>query len=73
MKKHPGKSASSLIKASGLIATLAWSSVSHACAPEPYISAVCIMAVPWTNLNGYEPANGATVNLATKHLAKIYL
>jgi hypothetical protein len=31
------------------------------------------MAVPWTNLTGYEPANGATVNLATKHLAKIYL
>jgi microcystin-dependent protein len=37
---------------------MVWSNDALACAAEPYVSAVCIMAVPWTNLNGYLPANG---------------
>jgi microcystin-dependent protein len=65
MKKRVDSSVSSLLKAGGLAAALAWSSASHACVPEPYISAVCIMAIPWTNLHGYAPANGATLNLST--------
>jgi len=65
VKIRSKKSVSSLVKVSGLAAALAWSSISHACVPEPYISAVCIMAIPWTNLHGYTPANGATLNLSS--------
>lgn len=41
------------------------STPSQACTPEPYIAAVCILAVPWTNLNGYAPANGALMPINT--------
>lgn len=48
----------------GCASVLGFSNVALACPAEPYISAVCIMAVPWTNLDGYLPADGRqlTVN-----------
>lgn len=58
MKCRPTRLARSLAVLGCLSATMAWSNNALACAAEPYVSAVCIMAVPWTNLNGYLPANG---------------
>lgn len=65
MKSHSKKSISVLVMTGSMAATLGWSNDSHACSPEPYISAVCIMAVPWNNLYGYLPANGATLSINT--------
>ena len=65
MKNRPVKSLLSLTMAGSLAATLAWSNDSYACAAEPFISSVCIMAIPWTNLSGYSPANGAVMSIST--------
>lgn len=43
------KTTLSLALATGLIGSAAWSTDSHACAVEPYLGTVCIMATP----NGY--------------------
>jgi microcystin-dependent protein len=40
----------------------------RACAAEPYVSAVCIMAVPWTNLNGYLPADGRQLPVSSQQV-----
>ena len=42
----------------GGVSALASTSPAYACPAEPYISAVCIMAMPRTNLSGYVPADG---------------
>ncbi|HYD80777.1 MAG TPA: tail fiber protein [Paucimonas sp.] len=65
MKNRPVRSVLSMAMACSLGTALVWSNDSHACTPEPYISAICIMAVPWTNLYGYTPANGATLPVNT--------
>lgn len=44
--------------------TLMWSGAAQACAAEPYISSVCIMALNWSGMNGFLPANGATLNVS---------
>ena len=63
MKQRPTRSA----LCAALIGStcMAVSPNSLACSPEPYLSAVCILAIPWTNLQGYAPANGATLNVNT--------
>lgn len=63
MKCRPTRSARSLAVLGCLSAAMVWSNDALACAAEPYISAVCIMAVPWTNLNGYMPANGQQLSV----------
>lgn len=65
MKNRPVKSLLPLAMAGSLAVTLGWSNDSHACAAEPFISSVCIMAIPWTNLSGYSPANGAMMSIST--------
>ncbi len=50
----------------GCSCAMAWSNDALACAAEPYVSAVCIMAVPWTNLSGYLPANGAQLSVGAQ-------
>lgn len=39
-------------------AATAWSPASYACTPEPYISAVCVLAWTRNDLRGYAPAAG---------------
>lgn len=65
MKNPTSRPIASLIKSAGLAALLAWGSSAQACTQDPYVGAVCILAVPWTNLEGYAPANGATMSIAS--------
>lgn len=64
MKNCSMKSILSLAVAGSMATALTWSNDTHACAAESYTSAVCIMAIPWTNLSGYMPANGAVLNVS---------
>ena len=68
MKNRPNKPLLSLVMAGSLAATLGWSNSSYACATEPYLSAVCIMALAGPQQSGfgngtYVPADGRTLTL----------
>ena len=50
-----------------LAATLAaagWNSTAYACAAEPYLSAVCIMAWTSNDFRGFMPASGQLINIS---------
>ncbi|MBI3382828.1 MAG: tail fiber protein [Aquabacterium sp.] len=37
----------------------------QACSSEPIMASICVMAVPWTNLNGFQQANGALLAVSS--------
>ena len=74
MKNRPNKPLFSLVMAGSLAATLGWSNDSYACASDPYISSVCLMALAGPQRYGFDnmflPANGQT--LAMNQYAAMY-
>lgn len=64
MKHSMKKSALSLAMATTLLGTAAWSTDSHACAAEPLLSSVCVLAVNYTDWRGFMPAQGQTMAVA---------
>lgn len=63
MKQSMKKSALSLAMATALLGTAAWSTDSHACAADPYLSSVCVLAVNYTDVRGFMPAQGQTLSV----------
>lgn len=63
MQKRFAKSLLSVAMLGGLSAALTWSNDSHACAVEPYLSAVCTMAMIQTDFRGFVPADGRILNV----------
>lgn len=64
MKRVLKNSTLSLALAASLIGSATWSTDSHACAAEPLIGSVCIMATPasgWNNISGFVLAQGQTL------------
>jgi len=64
MKPALQKSALSLALAASLLGGTTWSTASHACAAEPLVSSVCIMAATKTNLSGFHLADGSMQQIA---------
>lgn len=67
MKHLSTKSILPLAMAAGLLGTSAWSTTSHACATDPVLASVCIMATPnyGSFNNAFVPANGALLAVST--------
>lgn len=59
------KSALSLMLAASLVGSATWSTDSHACANEPLIGAVCIMATSgnWGSMSSYALAQGQQIQI----------
>lgn len=67
MKHLSTKSILPLAMAAGLLGTTTWSTASHACATDPVLASVCIMATPnfGSFNNAFVPANGALLPVST--------
>jgi len=64
MKARPYRIARYLTLAAVTAAAASWSTASYACTPEPYLSAVCILAWARNDLRGYAPASGQLMSIA---------
>lgn len=64
MKSRTHRIARSLTLAAVSTAAFSWSSASYACSPEPYLSAVCVLAWTRNDLRGYAPAAGQIMSLS---------
>jgi len=64
MKQSMKKSALSLAMATALLGTATWSTESQACAAEPLLSSVCVLAINYTDVRGFLPAQGQTMSIA---------
>lgn len=64
MKARPYRIARYLTLAAVTAAAASWSTASYACTPEPYLSAVCILAWTRNDLRGYAPAAGQLMSIA---------
>ncbi|THF63626.1 hypothetical protein E6C76_13600 [Pseudothauera nasutitermitis] len=64
MKQRHSKRIRTLLLLTGLAGGLGTGTNALACAAEPYIGSVCIMAMVRTSFYGFLPANGATLNVA---------
>lgn len=63
MKSRSHRLARILTLAAVTTAAASWSTASYACTPEPYISAVCVLAWARNDLRGYAPAAGQLMPL----------
>lgn len=59
MKKRFARYLLSLSAVSSLATAVVWSNDGHACAAEPLVASVCLMATPWPSWYGFAVANGA--------------
>lgn len=64
MKSRPYRIARYLTLAAVTAAAASWSTASYACTPEPYLSAVCILAWTRNDLRGYAPASGQLMSIS---------
>jgi microcystin-dependent protein len=64
MKSRAQRLARILTLAAVTSAAASWSTVSYACTPEPYLSAVCVLAWGRNDLRGYLPAAGQTLSIS---------
>jgi microcystin-dependent protein len=64
MKSRSHRITRSLTLAAVTAAACSWSPASYACTPEPYISAVCVMAMARNDLRNYAPAAGQIMSIA---------
>jgi len=64
MKSRTQRLARYITLAATLTAAGSWSTAAYACAAEPYLSAVCVMAWARNDLRGFAPANGQMMSLS---------
>jgi microcystin-dependent protein len=64
MKFHANRIARNLALTAIAAVTASFSTGSYACSPEPYMSAVCVMAWARNDLRGYAPAAGQLMSIS---------